>query len=333
MDQTFKKRMDMLKTATKQLIDGLTKADFVSIVDFDTEAKTFQNLQYMARATQDFRASMKKFVDEMEADGNTAYDKAFELAFTVADTSYAQNYDSGCQTVFVFLTDGARSEGADPTALIRARQQKDQKRKEMFVIIGLGSDVNPTETAGKTLQKLACDIGGVFESVSDMPQGATDAQKTRGNAELLRALSAFSRYFQATNAIQKREYFSFSEIYEGTNFPMEMTTAVAPVYDKTDPSRWKMLGVVGIDITICDLEKQIYEKDNSVQTQLPSKPEDTVIDGCKCAGTFTYEGETYDGCTSSGWTNRSTSLSHPLRLHAAFVALLCLRGRQRTKSA
>ena len=27
-------------------------------------------------------------------------------AFTMADTSYAGKYDSGCQTVFVFLTDG-----------------------------------------------------------------------------------------------------------------------------------------------------------------------------------------------------------------------------------
>ena len=38
--------------------------------------------------------------------GATNYEAAFRLAFRLADTSYRQRYDSGCQTVYVFLTDG-----------------------------------------------------------------------------------------------------------------------------------------------------------------------------------------------------------------------------------
>ena len=34
----------------------------------------------------------------------TNYEDAFKRAFEMADTSYANNYDSGCQTVYVFLT-------------------------------------------------------------------------------------------------------------------------------------------------------------------------------------------------------------------------------------
>ena len=34
----------------------------------------------------------------------TNYEDAFKRAFEMADTSYASNYDSGCQTVYVFLT-------------------------------------------------------------------------------------------------------------------------------------------------------------------------------------------------------------------------------------
>jgi hypothetical protein len=35
---------------------------------------------------------------------------------------------------------------------------------------------------------------------------------------------------------------SFSEIYEASTFKMDMTTASISVFDKTDESRWKMLG-------------------------------------------------------------------------------------------
>ena len=34
----------------------------------------------------------------------TNYEDGYRRAFEMADTSYASNYDSGCQTVYVFLT-------------------------------------------------------------------------------------------------------------------------------------------------------------------------------------------------------------------------------------
>ena len=37
-------------------------------------------------------------------DAGTNYEDGFKRAFKMADTSYAENYDSGCQTVYVFLT-------------------------------------------------------------------------------------------------------------------------------------------------------------------------------------------------------------------------------------
>ncbi len=47
---------------------------------------------------------------------------------------------------------------------------------------------------------------------------------------------------QVTNSIFKREVVSFSEIYESSTFKMDMTTASIAVFDKTDESRWKILG-------------------------------------------------------------------------------------------
>ena len=37
----------------------------------------------------------------------------------------------------------------------------------MYIIIGLGDEVGATSKLGRTLQTLACDAGGIFQSVPD----------------------------------------------------------------------------------------------------------------------------------------------------------------------
>ena len=62
---------------------------------------------------------------------------------------------------------------------------------------------------------------------------------------------------QVTNSIYKRETVTYSEIYEGTNFRMDMTTASVPVYDKTDPNRWKMWVVAVVVVIVLVIVKVI----------------------------------------------------------------------------
>jgi len=45
--------------------------------------------------------------------GGANYEAAFKQAFKMADVSYKENYDSGCQTVYVFLTHGEDTSGSD----------------------------------------------------------------------------------------------------------------------------------------------------------------------------------------------------------------------------
>ncbi|MGB1593928.1 MAG: vWA domain-containing protein, partial [Promethearchaeia archaeon] len=182
-------RMALLKTAAKVLMDGLTQADFVSVVDFDGEARTFKDNKFMARATRSFRGEMKNFIDGLEAKGSTNYEAAFKRAFEIVDTGYASKYETGCQTVFVFLTDGKMALGADPTSMITTRKAQ-VKRNEMYLIIGLGSDVENDET----LKNLACAAGGIFESVSD-PASNNDVDVRKAESALSDALAGFSRYF------------------------------------------------------------------------------------------------------------------------------------------
>ena len=74
-------------------------------------------------------------------------------------------------------------------------------------------------------------------------------------------------YMQVTNSIFKRDVVSFSEIYEGTNFKMDMTTASVSVYDKSDPDRWKMLGTPRFHSPVVTLVVPLgYFCGNSVNT-------------------------------------------------------------------
>ena len=290
-------RMQLLKTAAKSIMDGLTNSDFVAIVDFDKEAKTYQDNKFMGRAASGFRQEMNSFIDGLDADGGTAYVTAFERAFQVADNAYSTKYESNCQTVFVFLTDGESEQ--DPTAIISQRKQR-LNRVEMYFIIGLGNDVKPDTDAGKKLQQIACASGGILESVADVEQNQGVAGARVAEAKLKDALSSFSRYFQTVNAKTRREVVSYSEIYEGANFPMRMTTAAVPIYDKRDSSRWKFLGVAGIDVTTCDIERQLVAANPTIQN-CPPEPRDSLVDKCKCASEWEYKGKKYQGCTKLDW--------------------------------
>ena len=48
---------------------------------------------------------------------------------------------------------------------------------------------------------------------------------------------------------------------------MEVTTASTPVYDKTNETRWKFLGVAAFDLTVCNLEKALLDKNPTMQVR------------------------------------------------------------------
>ena len=268
-------RLELIKAAATQLVDSMTMTDYMGIVQFNSEAKSFNNLDFLAPASAGLRDQAKKYINGFISEGQTNYADAFRLAFKMADTSYNQFYESGCQTVFVFLTDGEQTVGDNNyVAIVKERKLKmASKKREMFIIIGFGNDVSPTSEPGKALKRLACATEGIFESVPDIPTSSSAftvaRDKFKIESQIMNALGAFSRYFQVSAALQKREAIAFTEIYEGASFPMSMTTASQAVYDKSDPDRWKFLGVVGIDVVTCELEKAMYEGNPQINDKPP----------------------------------------------------------------
>jgi len=297
-------RLESMKKAAIEMIDSLSFADYIGVVTFSSKAQTLYNLKFLAPAQSRFRDKLKSLVSELKAEGATNYEAALMQAFKVADTSYQANYDSGYQTAYVFLTDGEQTEGSpEYVSLVSTRTAKNVKRAETFIVIGFGSGLQ--DDAKIKLKSMACTGKGIYQQVADRTSNG-DGDVARADFELVQALSLFSQYFTTKNTLKKRDSVTYSEIYElswdGVTSGMEITTASVPVYDKSDRTRWKFLGVVAIDVTVCDIEQQIVDKNPDIQNP-PSLPEITKFPNCACANSYSYNSKTYEGgiCTTDSW--------------------------------
>ena len=77
-------RMALLKSAAKKIVDTLTFADYLGIVDFDDDARTMKNLNFIAPAASGFRDEVKIFIDKLKDEGSTNYKAAFKRAWQMA---------------------------------------------------------------------------------------------------------------------------------------------------------------------------------------------------------------------------------------------------------
>ena len=209
-------RLSLLKTAAKAVLDATTFADFVGVVQFSSDADTFAGLTTRARAMPGFKDELAQYVDDFRPSGGTNMIAGMERAFRLVDDSRDKSYEAGCHTTYVLVTDGGWAE--DPPATITARQASSAGADEHFFVVGLGSGVSE-----EALRGLSCATGAIYTHADDGDESA-----------LRRAMISFYKYFALFKSIQKVEGFSWSEPY--VSIPSiwgKMTTAVAPVYDKS----------------------------------------------------------------------------------------------------
>jgi len=269
-------RISSLKSAAKAVLDATTFADFVGVVRFGSSADTYAGLTTLARALPDFKEDLKRYVDGFYPSGGTNMIDGFERAFRLVDDSRSKSYEAGCHTTYVLVTDGAWNEDPGPT--IAARQASTSGADEHFFVVGLGGQVAESDLRG-----LSCDTGAIYTH-------ADDGDETK----LQRAMISFYKYFALFKSVAQVEGFSWSEPY--VSIPSiwgKMTTAVAPVYDKSREP-WHMMGVAGVDATVCDL----------LADKVPAPAESSsrkTQRGCTCYDEWSYGDKRYSGCSSVDW--------------------------------
>ena len=268
-------RISSLKTAAKAILGATTFADFVGVVNFGSDANTYKDLTTLARALPAFKDDIASHIDGFVSSGGTNMIAGLERAFRLVDDSREKSYEAGCHTTYVLVTDGEWSEDPGPT--IAARQASDSSADEHFFVVGLGSGVSEP-----ALRDLSCSTGAIYTHADDNDESA-----------LQRAMISFYKYFALFKSVNKVEGFSWSEPY--VSIPSiwgKMTTAVAPVYDKSREP-WHMMGVAGVDATVCDL---IADK-----VPEPESPPRRTQRGCACLDTWSYNDASFSGCTSVDW--------------------------------
>jgi hypothetical protein len=148
---------------------------------------------------------------------------------------------------------------------------------EHFFVVGLGDD----KEVFVGLKDLSCKTGAIYTQTNDGDESG-----------LQRAMISFYKYYALFKTLNKVEGYSWSEPYESIpSIWGAMTTVVAPVYDKTREP-WHMMGVAGVDATVCDLlQNKVPDPTGSTRTQR----------GCTCRETYTYHGKMLSGCTTTDW--------------------------------
>jgi Mg-chelatase subunit ChlD/predicted Ser/Thr protein kinase len=268
-------RISLLKKAAKSVLDATTFTDFVGVIEFNSYAENYAGLTTLARAMPEFKDDLKCFIDGFFPGGGTNMISGFERAFQLVDDSREKSYDAGCHTTYVLVTDGVWAE--DPTSTIRARQATAKGADEHYFVVGLGSGVSEA-----SLRDMSCKTGAIYTHADDFEE-----------EQLQRAMISFYKYYALFKSINKVEGYSWTEPYESIpSIWGPMTTVVAPVYDKSREP-WHMMGVAGVDATVCDLlASKVPEPAAGVRkTQR----------GCTCEESWTYNGNGYSGCTNVDW--------------------------------
>lgn len=103
-------RLDVMKNAAKAVLDTLTKYDYATVIEFNSEAESHSST--LVSVTDENRCYLDNFIDDLNGFGNTNYEKAFKLAYEVMSDSIEQEMYSSCSAqIILFLTDGSNKQG------------------------------------------------------------------------------------------------------------------------------------------------------------------------------------------------------------------------------
>lgn len=233
-------RLSIAKKAAIKVIDTLNNFDWVGVVLFSTTAKSYQSK--LIRATAENISALKDYINDITATGSTNFEAAFKLAFSIMDSSKGDELGNACKTVILFMTDGQITEGElDEGKIVSLVSSLNSSHKAIVFTYSLGTDADQTTT-----KAIACSENGIYEFIEF-------------ELDLEKAMSSY--YLLLSAGLERRKYVVWSEPYEDFYGLGTVTTASVPIYDTRSNPPF-LIGVVGFDVNISDLEK--YDNYNDI---------------------------------------------------------------------
>lgn len=225
---SFGNRMAHAKSAASWVLNTLTEHDFAMVVAFGDDAQSFRTHMLPMNAVN--RKQLQQFISGLVAHGETMMSSAFDLAFTILNSSPRGLSSSGCSRIILHLGDGT-SDGDDPILTIRqhnggpytAAMDSYQDFVRIFTY-GFGNDiVDECGPARQTLKQIACENGGVFAKIAD--------------EDGIRLKNIMANYFVilaaglAPSSSSESASVNWADVYEDGQGRGRMTAACARVYD------------------------------------------------------------------------------------------------------
>ena len=235
-------RLRLMKEAALRIVDTFSLVNHIGVVLFsDTaEHKNVTESDTLVRATHENIEAVKKTISKMDDSigWKTNFEDAFRETFALLNRSESAGPEAAqCFNVILFLTDGYPTAGEqNETRLVRQIQawnKKGNSTRAFIFTFDVGDVVE--ESVAKAI---ACENDGIFERISS-------------DRKIHDALSHYENFL---SSFIIDEEIIWVEPYIDASGLGEIITGSLALHDFTvfPP---KLIGVVGIDILVTDLER------------------------------------------------------------------------------
>ena len=151
-----------MKEAAIRVVNTLTFADYVSVIQFDSNAQS--TYSYMNRATSEMKSELISFIEGLKSGGSTNFHGAFRLAFDILEESISKRESTtNCHKAVLFLTDGIMSTdyGTEDDLFDdiadRLTFYSDKDLEPIFFTYSFGSGAGSSDNS--IPKKIACEHG------------------------------------------------------------------------------------------------------------------------------------------------------------------------------
>lgn len=224
-------RHQQVQDALVALLGTLTTNDWVSLISFSDDAEVLGGFTTLQAATAAHISQLQTLVKARTASGGTNFLQPFRKAFQIFSAS---SETSGCTKVILFLTDGKDPDNGNLAVPEIQTLRAGIAQKVHIFTFSMGT------SADKEIPKaIACDNYGVFAVIDD----GSDP------------LSEMRSYFRFIASGFDSDTVRWTTPYEDAFQLGQMVTGARAVYDRRDPTNAILVGVVGADVTIAELER------------------------------------------------------------------------------